>query len=208
VEISNDSEKRVSGVQGHRMKRSVVVPVYGNEATLPELLKQIAALPHLWKGPFEVIFVIDGSPDNSFAYLKTHLPGMPFSSQLVNLSRNFGAFAAVRAGLSLATGDVVAVLAADLQQPVGSVTQFFEALDRGLTSSSVSVHRAAILRCHGSRPLCSGGSTATSCSPRYHLAVSTPSAAPVRFETFWCRSLKPTARSSGCCSGWDSGVRL
>lgn len=113
------------------MKRSVVVPVYRNEATLPALLQQIAALPHVWKGPFEVVFVIDGSPDNSFAYLKTHLRDMPFASQLVNLSRNFGAFAAVRAGLSLATGDVVAVLAADLQQPVGSVTQFFDALDTG-----------------------------------------------------------------------------
>ncbi len=107
------------------------MPVYGNEATLPELLQQIAALPDLWQGPFEVVFVIDGSPDNSFAYLKTHLPGMPFRSQLVNLSRNFGAFAAVRAGLTLATGDVVAVLAADLQQPVDSVSQFFDALDRG-----------------------------------------------------------------------------
>ena len=113
------------------MKRSVVVPVYGNEATLPDLLQQLAALHHSGTSSFELVFVIDGSPDNSFAYLKTHLPDMPFPSQLVNLSRNFGAFAAVRAGLTLATGDVVAVLAADLQQPVSSVSQFFDALDRG-----------------------------------------------------------------------------
>ena len=131
VAIQEHIDRRMPAVPGHRMKRSVVVPVYGNEATLPDLLKQLADLHHQWQGSFAVVFVVDGSPDNSFAYLKKHLPDMPFPSQLVNLSRNFGAFAAVRAGLTLAAGDVVAVLAADLQQPVSSVSQFFDALDNG-----------------------------------------------------------------------------
>jgi hypothetical protein len=77
------------------------------------------------------VFVIDGSPDNSYALLKRQLPGMPFPSQLVCLSRNFGAFAAIRAGFAHAQGDGVAVLAADLQQPVSSVRQLFDALERG-----------------------------------------------------------------------------
>ncbi len=110
---------------------SVVVPVYRNEATLPELLRQIADLRQGYDGAFEVVFVMDGSPDNSHALLKLQLPQMPFSSQLIALSRNFGAFAAVRAGLAAATGEQLAVLAADLQQPVSSVRQMFTTLEQG-----------------------------------------------------------------------------
>ena len=109
----------------------MVVPVYRNESTLPELLRQIAALHEPAATPFEVVFVVDGSPDNSYALLKLSLPGMPFPSQLINLSRNFGSFAAIRAGMMHARGDVMAVLAADLQQPVSSLSQFFAVLERG-----------------------------------------------------------------------------
>jgi glycosyltransferase involved in cell wall biosynthesis len=112
------------------MKHSIVVPVYRNEATLPDLLRQLASL-HEELGSFEVVFVVDGSPDNSYTLLKVRLPEMPFPSQLLRLSRNFGSFAAIRAGMAQARGDGVAVLAADLQQPVSSVGQFFAALERG-----------------------------------------------------------------------------
>jgi polyisoprenyl-phosphate glycosyltransferase len=111
--------------------RSVVVPVYRNEATLPELLRQITALHQQRPGSFEVVFVIDGSPDNSYALLKLHLGEMPFPSQLISLSRNFGSFAAIRAGMAHARGEFVAVLAGDLQQPVSSVDEFFSVLERG-----------------------------------------------------------------------------
>ena len=67
---------------------SVVVPVFRSEATLPELLTQVASLR--MDAPAEIVFVIDGSPDNSYALLKTRLPTMPFPSQLICLSRNFG----------------------------------------------------------------------------------------------------------------------
>jgi len=109
----------------------VVVPVYRNEATLPELLRQLAELYDHGAHQFEMVFVVDGSPDNSYAVLKLHLGQMPFPSQLISLSRNFGSFAAIRAGMTHANGECVAVLAADLQQPVSSVTQFFTALERG-----------------------------------------------------------------------------
>ena len=113
------------------VKGSVVVPVYRNEPTLPELLRQLAALHERSFHPFEVVFVVDGSPDNSYALLKLRLGEMPFPSQLIALSRNFGSFAAIRAGMAHARGEFVAVLAADLQQPVSSVGQFFSVLERG-----------------------------------------------------------------------------
>jgi polyisoprenyl-phosphate glycosyltransferase len=111
--------------------RSVVVPVYRNEPTLPELLRQISELYERSTHPFEVVFVVDGSPDNSYALLKLHLHEMPFPSQLIALSRNFGSFAAIRAGMAHAKGEFVALLAADLQQPVSSVAQFFSVLEGG-----------------------------------------------------------------------------
>ena len=123
------SSEPASGVRA--VTRSVVVPVYRNEATLPALLLEIAELRQQRPDPFEVVFVIDGSPDNSYALLKQRLPEMPFPSQLVSLSRNFGSFAAIRAGLAAAKGEFIAILAADLQQPVSSVGQFFAALEHG-----------------------------------------------------------------------------
>ena len=58
-------------------------------------------------------------------------PRCRFPSQLVCLSRNFGSFAAIRAGLTVARGEFIAVLAADLQQPISSVGSFFDALEHG-----------------------------------------------------------------------------
>jgi glycosyltransferase involved in cell wall biosynthesis len=113
------------------MLYSVVVPVFRNEATLPDLLTQLASLGGSLPHDLEVVFVIDGSPDNSYALLKTRLPAMPFRSQLVSFSRNFGAFAAIRSGFAHARGEYIAFLAADLQQPVESVPRFFAALESG-----------------------------------------------------------------------------
>ena len=112
------------------MRRAVVVPVYGNEESLPELLQQMAAL-HQRHPEVEAVFVVDGSPDNSYALLRMRLPLMPFRSTLVSLSRNFGSHAAIRAGMTAADAESIAVLAADLQQPVSSIDQFFDALDAG-----------------------------------------------------------------------------
>ena len=112
------------------MRRAVVVPVYGNEASLPDLLDQIRAL-HSRYPNLQAVFVVDGSPDNSYALLRKALPVQPFRSTLVSLSRNFGAHAAVRAGMTAAEGETIALLAADLQQPITSIDQFFEGLDAG-----------------------------------------------------------------------------
>lgn len=110
---------------------SVVIPVYRNEASLEELLGQLAEIAPRLPGALEVVFAVDGSPDASFEVLKRALPGAPFTSQLVLLSRNFGSFAAVRAGLSVARGEDLAVLSADLQEPTELLVQFFELLAAG-----------------------------------------------------------------------------
>ena len=78
----------------------------------------------------ETIFVVDGSPDRCYEVLKSLLPSLTFSAQLLAHSRNFGSFAAVRTGLAAARGDYFAVMAADLQEPPQLLLAFFSSLAR------------------------------------------------------------------------------
>src|SRR5690554_6210209 len=95
---------------------SLIIPVYKNEGSIPDLLQAISAL-HQQLQPFEAVFVVDGSPDRSYELLKEQLAQQDFPSQLLLLSRNFGSFAAIRQGLATAQGDYFGVMAADLQEP-------------------------------------------------------------------------------------------
>lgn len=107
---------------------SLVVPVYGNEGSIPALLEAIAGIAGRLDDGFEAVFVVDGSPDDSAAVLAHGLPDQPFASQVVHLSRNFGSFAAIRAGLEVVSGAYVAVMAADLQEPPELMDQFYALL--------------------------------------------------------------------------------
>lgn len=107
-----------------------MIPVYRNSANVPELLTALTTLsgeiPDL-----EVVFVVDGSPDDSRLQLAAALPRLGFSTQLLSLSRNFGTFAAIRAGLTAARGDFYAVMAADLQEPPELIVELYRALRAG-----------------------------------------------------------------------------
>jgi polyisoprenyl-phosphate glycosyltransferase len=96
---------------------SIVVPVYHNATSLPDLLVELQKVAD--KNPddtFEFIFVDDGSGDNSFEILNT-LAQTESRMRVIKLSRNFGSNPAIMAGLSQAKGDAVAAIAADLQDP-------------------------------------------------------------------------------------------
>ncbi len=110
---------------------SLVIPVYRNEAFLPELLGVVESIGAGVDGCMEVVFVIDGSPDRSEEWLLDHLSHCAVPTQLVALSRNFGSFTAIRVGLAQARGEFIAVMAADLQEPPELVTDFFRALAGG-----------------------------------------------------------------------------
>jgi len=107
---------------------SLIIPVYRNEASIADLLKTISWLSSTLEKSLEVVFVVDGSPDRSFALLSHLLAEQPFQSRLVLLSRNFGAFAAIREGLVCASGRYFAVMAADLQEPIELIGEFFRQL--------------------------------------------------------------------------------
>ena len=110
---------------------SLVVPVYRNASGIPDLLEAVEGLAGSVEGPFEAVFVVDGSPDESLLLLARDLPKAGFDSRLLSLSRNFGAFSAIRSGLEAARGDVVVVMSADLQEPPELVLELVSKLRSG-----------------------------------------------------------------------------
>ena len=110
---------------------SLVIPVYKNEENLPRLFRELESFARQLPGELEVVFVVDGSPDASLHLLGERLPSWPVRTQLVELSRNFGSFAAIAAGLRRGSGDYFAVLAADLQEPPELVLEFHRLLQSG-----------------------------------------------------------------------------
>lgn len=114
---------------------SVIVPVYKNAETITPLITALRELNATLKQAFEVVFVVDGSPDDCYARIRNSLLGLPFQAQLILLSRNFGSFSAIRAGLAYARGERFAALAADLQEPPELLVEF----DRRLRSGSCDV---------------------------------------------------------------------
>src|SRR4051794_34090281 len=110
---------------------SLVIPVYKNEANLDRLLSELVKLGARVDGEFEVVFVVDGSPDRCLEILRDRLPGLPLRTQLLSLSRNFGSFAAIAAGMERACGECIAVMAADLQEPPELALKMFDAMGSG-----------------------------------------------------------------------------
>lgn len=99
-----------------RFTVSVVVPVYNEQDVLPEFVRRAVAALEKSGQAWELIFVDDGSKDSSADLLaKCHRDNSRI--KLIRLSRNFGQQPAISAGIHHATGDCVALIDADLQDP-------------------------------------------------------------------------------------------
>lgn len=99
-------------------KVSIVIPCYFNESNLSTTFYVIqnTVFNKRLDIDFELIFVDDGSKDNTLLELKK-IQNLDSRVRIVKLSRNFGEFRAIVAGLSHATGDAAVVISADLQDP-------------------------------------------------------------------------------------------
>lgn len=110
---------------------SVVIPVYNEAENLPTLYEELDKhTKRLTKYDFEIIFVDDGSRDNS-ALTASQIANESSSVRVVQLARNFGKEAAVSAGLREAKGDAVMIMDADLQMPPRLIGKFLERWERG-----------------------------------------------------------------------------
>jgi glycosyltransferase involved in cell wall biosynthesis len=98
---------------------SIVIPVFNEEAIIPELDRRLRELlgdlPEVGAS-WEVVFVDDGSSDRSLALL-TELCAREVRYKVVSFARNFGHQSAITAGIDKAEGDAVVVMDADLQDP-------------------------------------------------------------------------------------------
>jgi len=96
---------------------SVIVPVFNEEEVLPIFHHQLSeALSRVSEENVEVVYINDGSSDNSWSVMST-LESVSAQINCINLSRNFGKEAAMSAGLDYAQGGAVIFLDADLQDP-------------------------------------------------------------------------------------------
>src|SRR5262245_31538977 len=97
------------------MKLSLVIPVYNEESSLSVLYESIHPVLERVGKPWEVIFVNDGSTDNSLETLKTLAGKDPEHVRVVAFRRNFGQTAAISAGIDHSQGEIIVLLDADLQ---------------------------------------------------------------------------------------------
>ncbi|HAH58623.1 MAG TPA: glycosyltransferase, partial [Bacteroidales bacterium] len=96
------------------MDISVVIPLYNEEESLPELLQWINKVMKTHKYTYEVIFVDDGSNDGSWGVIN-RLKAEHACVKGVKFRRNYGKSAALNKGFELASGNVVITMDADLQ---------------------------------------------------------------------------------------------
>ena len=105
-----------NGRPGSGMELSIVVPVYNEEATLPELQRRLVEILPQVGGEAEIILVNDGSRDGTASMIAA-ICREDRRFRGVHFSRNFGHQAAVAAGLRYAAGRAIVVMDADLQDP-------------------------------------------------------------------------------------------
>ena len=113
------------------MDLSLIIPVYNEEENLPLLYdsihKAIDPLSYRW----EVIFVDDGSRDNSLAVLRQFAAKDERHVRVISFRRNFGQTAAIAAGLDHASGDTIVLLDADMQNDPADIPMLLAKLDEG-----------------------------------------------------------------------------
>lgn len=98
-------------------KISIIVPCYNEEEMIPIFYKEFSkTTKKLKKVEFEVIYINDGSTDNSLKEMK-QLSKEENNVKYISFSRNFGKEAAMMAGLDYASGDYIAIMDVDLQDP-------------------------------------------------------------------------------------------
>jgi len=110
---------------------SVVIPVFNEEACLPELIRRCQAACETTKQSFEIVFVDDGSSDASRQIIEANSVKYPEQIIGVLLNRNYGQHAAVMAGFAHCRGEIVITLDADLQNPPEEIPRLVAKMEEG-----------------------------------------------------------------------------
>ena len=109
-------------------KISIIVPCYNEEQAIPFFYDEITKTVEEMKNNFEFIFINDGSKDKTIEVIKEYSK-KDKRVKYIHFSRNFGKEAAMLAGLKLSTGDYVAIMDADLQDPPSLLPKMLSILE-------------------------------------------------------------------------------
>jgi len=111
-------------------KYSLIIPIYNEEETIPELYRRVSAVMDSLDDSVELILINDGSGDRSLKLMR-ELQERDARVCYISFARNFGHQAAVTAGLNFARGQVIVVLDADLQDPPELIPKMIESWQAG-----------------------------------------------------------------------------
>ncbi len=109
------------------IKYSVVVPAYNEEENVGKLHQEVTEVLRALGGEFEIIFVNDGSTDNTLQELQKLSP-----VTIINFRKNYGQTAALDAGIKQAQGEIIITMDADLQNDPHDIPLLLQGLDEGL----------------------------------------------------------------------------
>ncbi|MCJ7434915.1 MAG: glycosyltransferase family 2 protein [Anaerolineales bacterium] len=113
------------------MHLSLIIPVYNEEENLPLLYDAVISALKPIKKDWELILVDDGSRDNSLVELKKLAQKDKKHIRVVQFRRNFGQTAAIAAGIDFASGEIIVLLDADLQNDPADIPMLLAKLDEG-----------------------------------------------------------------------------
>jgi glycosyltransferase involved in cell wall biosynthesis len=112
------------------LKYSIIIPAFNEAENLKVLHNRLTDVMKSLNEPYEIIFIDDGSKDNSFQVLKD-LHHQDTNTKVIKFTRNFGQHPAIMAGFSQAKGKIIITLDADLQNPPEEIPALVAKLDEG-----------------------------------------------------------------------------
>lgn len=121
---------RTTGVPGEEIFLSVIVPVFNEEENVPLLHANLSRILEKQPYTYEVIYVDDGSSDNSFQQLSKLAASDP-RVRVVKLRRNYGQTAAISAGIQHSAGEALVFMDGDLQNDPVDIPRLLKKLDEG-----------------------------------------------------------------------------
>lgn len=115
---------------------SIVIPVYNDEDVLDELVRRLIPVAASLSEDYEVIFIDDGSKDESWKILLKLQKSTP-NLKIIKLARNFGQSNSTAAGLDHARGDIVVIMDSDLQDRPEDIPRLIQSMEENDTDMAI-----------------------------------------------------------------------
>jgi glycosyltransferase involved in cell wall biosynthesis len=109
---------------------SVIIPVYNEEDSIPQLHERLTAAVSALDRPYEIVYVDDGSTDGSLSVLQAAVAEDPYAL-VIQLRKNFGQTAAMSAGIDHSQGEIIVFMDADLQNDPADIPKLLAKIDEG-----------------------------------------------------------------------------